>query len=312
MTTIHSIEGPGASALCFGCMQFGGAADADDSRAMFEACREAGVNFFDAAHTYTGGEAERLLGQFAEPERDKLIIATKTAYTGGSGRANILQQFDESRRRLGFDVVDILYLHRWDAYTTLEESFDALCTLQQSGHIRHIGVSNFAAWQVMKAQAVAQHMGTRIDIIQPMYSLVKRQAEVELFPMALAENVAVASYSPLGSGLLTGKYLVGGDGRLSADKRYAARYGQGWMSETAAAFSELAHEMDLAAATLAVAWAGHHPAVTAPIISARNVEQLAPSLAAQVFSLSDEVYSQISDLSPQPAPATDRLEEGMG
>jgi aryl-alcohol dehydrogenase-like predicted oxidoreductase len=235
-------------------MQFGGTADAAASQAMFETCREAGINFFDTAHTYTGGASERLLGQFAKPDRDKLIVATKTGYTGGSGRTNILQQFDESRTRLGFDTIDIVYLHRWDPDTPLQETFETLCGLQQSGKIRHIGVSNFAAWQVMKAQAAAQILGTRIDIIQPMYSLVKRQAEVELFPMALSEGIAVAPYSPLGSGLLTGKYLSGGTGRLSTDNRYAARYRQDWMLETARSLTELARNWGVNAATLAVAW----------------------------------------------------------
>ena len=308
---LEAMDRSGPSALCFGCMQFGGTADEHASRAPYEACREAGVNFFDTAHTYTGGEAERLLGQFAKPEREKLIIATKAAYTGGSGRANILQQFDESRRRLSMDEVDILYLHRWDENTALEETFETLSALRQSGKIRYIGVSNFAAWQVMKAQAVLQKMGTRIDIIQPMYSLVKRQAEVELFPMALSEELAVSAYSPLGSGLLTGKYLRGGAGRLSNDKRYAARYGQDWMRDTAAAFADLANAKGVAPATLAVAWAAYHPAMTAPIISARSVEQLSPSLAAQSMTLSDADYQQISALSPQPAPATDRLEEAL-
>lgn len=292
-------------------MQFGGTADAAASQAMFEACREAGINFFDTAHTYTGGTSERLLGQFAKTGRDKLIVATKTGYTGGSGRNNILKQFDESRARLGLDTVDILYLHRWDPETPLQETFETLCTLQQSGKIRHIGASNFAAWQVMKAQAVAQALGTRIDILQPMYSLIKRQAEVELFPMAFSEEIAVAPYSPLGSGLLTGKYLSGGTGRLSTDKRYAARYGQDWMLETAQALSELARDGGVDAATLAVAWAAQHPAVTAPIISARNVTQLGPSLNAQNLKLNAADYARIEALSVRPAPATDRLEEAV-
>ena len=206
-------------------MQFGGNADPNASRELFETARAASLNFFDTAHVYNGGDAERLLGAFARQDRDSLMIATKVAYTGGSSRATILKQFEESRVRLGLDVVDILYLHRWDHETPLEETFETLAKLQNDGKIRHIGASNFAAWQVMKAQAVAVSMGTRIDVLQPMYSLVKRQAEVEILPMAAAERIAVAPYSPLGSGLLTGKYLAGGTGRLSTDKRYAARYG---------------------------------------------------------------------------------------
>ena len=309
MTELKTTCGNTASSLCFGCMQFGGTADAKLSRAMFDACRSEGVNFFDTAHAYTQGKSEELLGEFAQGERDQLIIASKAAYTGGSTRATILAQFDESRRRLQLEMIDVLYLHRWDPHTPLSETFEVMARLQETGEIRYIGVSNFAAWQVVKAQAVAERLGTRIDIIQPMYSLVKRQAEVELLPMAQSEGLAVAPYSPLGSGLLTGKYSVGGTGRLSSDTRYAARYGQDWMQQTANALSELAAEMNVPAATLAVAWAQGHSAVTAPIISARNTEQLKPSLAAIAYRLSDADYAQIEALSPRPAPATDRLEE---
>ncbi len=291
-------------------MQFGGAADDQNSRAMFEACRDAGLNFFDTAHVYTDGASEALLGQFAKVDRASLIIATKAAYTGGSGRQNILKMFDLSQSRLDMDMVDILYLHRWDADTPLEETFEALASLQAKGAIRYIGVSNFAAWQVMKAQAAAKKLGTQIDILQPMYSLVKRQAEVEIFPMAISENIAVAPYSPLGGGLLTGKYTkVGASGRLLSDTRYAARYGQEWMHDTARSLSAVAMDIGHDPATIAVAWAKQHPAVTAPIISARNTKQLTASLAALQIDLSAEDYDRIAAISPTPAPATDRLEE---
>jgi aryl-alcohol dehydrogenase-like predicted oxidoreductase len=309
MTTLKAEDGSKPSHLCFGCMQFGGTSDPAASQAMFEACIAQGINFFDTAHTYTGGLSEKILGSLVKQDRERLIIATKAGYTGGSGRYNILKQFDESRSRLDLDRIDVLYLHRWDPDTPLKETFNVLCELQQSGKIRHIGVSNFAAWQVMKAQTVAKLAGTAIDILQPMYSLVKRQAEVELFPMALSEGIAVAPYSPLGSGILTGKYRSGGTGRLSTDKRYAARYGQDWMLGTAQALSELAAEIGVDAVTLAVAWAAQHPAVMAPIISARNVKQLKPSLNAQNLSLDAVDYARIEALSMRPAPATDRLEE---
>lgn len=309
MGRLKALDGNDASRLCFGCMQFGATADVIASRAMFDACRDAGINFFDTAHTYTGGESEELLGSFIKQDRDALIIATKTGYTGGSGRDNILAQFDESRIRLGLDTVDILYLHRWDPKTPLNQTFETLCELQQQGRIRYIGASNFAAWQVMKAQTVAEKLGTRIDVIQPMYSLIKRQAEVELFPMALSEDFAVAAYSPLGSGLLTGKYQAGGEGRLSIDKRYAARYGQPWMAKTAQALSALAREWGIDPATLAVAWAAKHPAVSAPIISGRNAKQLESSLKALCVCLTTEQYAQLEVLALRPAPATDRLEE---
>lgn len=309
MDALKTLNGQAASSLCFGCMQFGGSADAEASHAMFEACRATGLNLFDTAHTYTGGASERILGKLTADDRDAVILATKAGYTGGSGRANILAQFDESRRRLGADSVDILYMHRWDPQTPLEETFETLCMLQSAGSVRYLGVSNFAAWQVMKAQAVAAQLGTRIDVIQPMYSLVKRQAEVELFPMAQSEGIAVMPYSPLGGGLLTGKYLRGESGRLATDTRYAARYGQDWMHRSAVALSTFAKDQGIDPATLAVAWAAHHPAVTAPIISARSVAQLRPSLAALTTRLAPEDVSAIEAMSPRPAPATDRLEE---
>ena len=309
ISKLRTLSGQDVSRLCFGAMQFGGAADEGASRSMYDACRASGINFFDTAHVYNEGRAERLLGSFASADRKDVLIATKVGYSGGSGRTNVMRQFEESRRRLGLDIVDILYLHRWDDGTELEETFDTLAELKAAGAIRYIGVSNFAAWQIMKAQAVAWSRGLGIDIIQPMYSLIKRQAEVEIFPMALSEGFAVASYSPLAAGLLTGKYESGGTGRLTEDPRYGARYGQSWMRTSSENFAKLANENGVPPATMAVAWVAHNPAVTAPIISARNLDQLTPSLAALEYELTDDLYERIGALSPRPAPATDRLEE---
>jgi len=304
-----SQNGTPSSSFCFGTMQFGDGADETQSRAMYDACRAAGINFFDTAHVYTGGRSETLLGQCATLERDALIIATKCGYAGGSSRDNILTTFDESRRRLGMDFVDVLYLHRWDDNTPLEETFETLATLQQAGKIGIIGASNFAAWQVMKAQAVAEKFNTRINILQPMYNLVKRQAEVEILPMAASEGFNVAPYSPLGGGLLTGKYTAGDTGRLSNDTRYAARYGLDWMHKAAADLSAIAARESVNPATLAVAWAAKNPAVTAPIISARTAEQLMPSLDARTYQMTDQLYAELAALIPTPPPATDRIEE---
>ena len=290
-------------------MQFGGTADETDSRAMYDACRAAGINFFDTAHVYTEGASETLLGRFIATERDRIIVATKACYDRGASRANILESLDDSRKRMGIDFIDLLYLHRWDADTPLEESFETLAGLRQSGRIGAIGVSNYAAWQVMKAQAVAARFDTRIDALQPMYNLVKRQAEVELLPMAQDQGIEVFPYSPLGGGLLTGKYASGGEGRLSTDARYSARYAQDWMHETARALADLAADNGIDAATLAVAWAAGQPGVSAPIISARNAAQLAPSLKALTVPMPAELEARITALSQKPAPATDRLEE---
>ena len=309
MTDLTTRNGTSLSRLTFGTMQFGGTADAAQSAAMFHAAYNNGMNHFDTAVGYTGGASETILGELIKPIRDDLYIATKVGYDGGAGRANITKHFDTCRRQLNEEAVDLLYMHRFDETTPLEETFSTLAALQSQGLIRHIGVSNYAAWQVMKAQAVAVSLGTKIDVIQPMYSLVKRQAEVEIFPMATDQDIKVIPYSPLGGGLLTGKYLKGETGRLTDDARYKDRYNQDWMHDTAAKLTTLGTDIGVNPATLAVAWAAAHPMQPHPIISARSAAQLAPSLAAEAFDMTDTLYAKITALSCTPPPATDRLEE---
>lgn len=309
MTQLTTQDGTPVSRLTFGTMQFGGKADVAESAAMYDAARAAGITHFDTAVRYTDGAAEKILGQLIKHERDTIYLATKVGYIGGSGRANILAQFDICRSQLQLDQVDLLYLHRFDDDTPLHETFATMAELQARGAIRHIGVSNYATWQVMKAQAVARDLGTRIDVMQPMYSLVKRQAEVEIFPMAQDQGIALVPYSPLGGGLLTGKYASGGTGRLTDDPRYAVRYGQGWMHDVATRLTALARDLGTDPATLAVAWVMTHGARPSPIISARSLAQLRPSLAAVDLAMSADLYARITALSPAPPPATDRLEE---
>lgn len=301
-------DGTPISEFCFGAMQFGGNADLAASQQMFEDCRAADINFFDTAFAYTEGRSETILGGLVAADRDALFIATKCAAQGGATKANILAQFDESRKRLNMDFVDILYIHMWDGNTPLEETFETLAGLVAAGKTRHIAVSNFAAWQVMKAEQVAKSMAIEIAMLQPMYNLVKRQVEVEILPMAASEGFAVCPYSPLGGGLLTGKYASGDTGRIHTDKMYASRYASLWMHDAAAELASIAAELGVPAATLAVAWVARNPAITAPIISARSRDQLLPSLDALSFKMDDALYARLSALSPQPVPATDRTE----
>lgn len=300
------------SGLCFGTMQFGAGASKSDSAAMYSACREAGINFFDTAYVYNEGRSEEILGTLIAKEREDIILVTKAGAVGGSSAKNIRSQLETSLTRMNQDFTDIFFLHRFDDDVPLEETFAELAALKEEKKYFQLGVSNFAAWQVMKAQGVARlHGYPAIDILQPMYNLVKRQAEVEILPMAAGEHIAVISYSPLGGGLLTGKYRGGiaGEGRFSWDEKYALRYGQDWMHQAANSLSEIAAELGTNPAALAVAWVAKNPAITAPIISARNIEQLAPSLAAGDITLDDDIYARLNALVPTPPPATDRLEE---
>lgn len=309
MTNLTTASGAPVSTTTFGTMQFGGNADPTASRAMYDAARTAGITHFDTAVGYTDGASETLLGQFIKSERDAIYLATKVGYIGGASRANMTAHFDQCRRQLNQDSVDLLYLHRFDDDTDLEETFTTFADLQQRGLIRHIGVSNFAAWQIMKAQSVAQKLGTRIDVVQPMYNLVKRQAEVEIFGVAEDQDIKIIPYSPLGGGLLTGKYARGETGRLTDDNRYNARYSQTWMHDTARDLAALGADIGVDPATLAVAWVAAHAAKPSPIISGRSTAQLALSLAAENYSMDADLYAQITALSVTPPPATDRLEE---
>ena len=307
MEQFLTISGRAVSRFSFGAMQFGGTADAAVSGEIYGVCREAGINFFDTAYGYTEGRSERIIEDLIAPERDDVFLATKCAYSGASA-AVIEAEFSESRRRLKTDVVDLLYIHRWDDRVPLEESLGVLAGFVTAGSVRYLGLSNFAAWQVMKAVRIGAGLGVSITVLQPMYNLVKRQAEVELLPMAEAEGFAVCPYSPLGGGLLTGKYGAGGDGRLSTNAQYASRYREDWMHRCATALGEVAGGLGVAPATLAVAWVARHKGVFGPIISARSVNQVKPSLAGMDFVMDDALYERLSALSPTPPPATDRTE----
>ena len=307
------------SNLCFGTMSFGGNADEETSKAMYERCREAGINFFDTADVYSGGRSEEILGECIAQERDSIVLTTKVFWPTGAdvnarglSRRHVIQGVEASLRRLKTDYIDFYFVHDFDHNTPMEETLRALDDLQRQGKILYPAVSNWAAWQITKALGIsAKEQLARFELIQPMYNLVKRQAEVEILPMAASEQIGVITYSPLGAGLLTGKYGVNKrpeHGRIVDEARYGDRYGADEDFVMAEQFTKYAQEHDVKPATLAVAWVMANPAVTAPIIGARNLNQLEDSLAAADFKLTPEMYSEISRLSRTPAPATDRGE----
>ena len=308
------------STLCFGTMSFGDIADETMSGKMYHRCREEGINFFDCANGYAGGRSEEILGKLIATTREKVIITSKVYFptsedinARGANRRNLFLEVEKSLKRLNTDWIDIYFIHHFDENTPLEITLRAMDDLVCQGKILYPAVSNFAAWQIMKALGISSKLGlSRFEVIQPMYNLVKRQAEVEILPLAASEGLAVIPYSPLGGGLLTGKYGPNNmpkKGRIVNNQLYSTRYGEDWMFKTAAAFTQLANELGVAPAALAVRWVAHHPAVTAPIIGARNLEQLEESLSSTKIELTEELYHRISSLSPEPAIATDRTEE---
>jgi aryl-alcohol dehydrogenase-like predicted oxidoreductase len=308
------------SSLCFGTMTFGWGADQDTSAKIFHRCREAGINFFDCANVYAGGRSEEILGALISDCRDEIVLTTKFyGSTGedinarGASRYHLNQAVEASLRRLNSDRIDVYFIHHFPTEVPLEGVLRSLDDLVQQGKILYPAASNFAAWQVAKSLGIAAAQGlTRFEVLQPMYNLVKRQAEVEILPMAQSENLGVIPYSPMGGGLLTGKYgpdLRPDQGRLTDNPMYQKRYGQEWVYDVAGDFTLFAQKHGYEPAALAVAWVGSHPAVTAPIIGARNLEQLEGSLKSLEIDMTAELRSEISALSPEPPPATDRLEE---
>lgn len=308
------------SSLCFGTMSFGGDADEATSAALFHRCREAGINLFDCADVYARGKSEEILGKLAAECREQVVLASKVYFPSGAdvnargaSRYHIRNAVEGSLRRLRTDRIDVYYLHRFDDFTPLEESLRVLDDLVRQGKILYPAVSNFAAWQAQRALGLAALHGWAPPVcVQPMYNLVKRQAEVEILPMAHAEGLGVFPYSPLGGGLLSGKYGSAkrpDSGRLVENQMYRTRYGDESNYTIAESFTQLALEGGWSPAALAIAWVGSHPAVTAPILGARNLAQLDDVLGAGAIEMTPELRSRISALSPSPPPATDRNEE---
>jgi aryl-alcohol dehydrogenase-like predicted oxidoreductase len=311
------------SSLCMGTMTYGREADKAAARAIFNQCRDAGINFFDCANVYSKGQAETILGELISDCRDELIVTSKFGdhmgsdlNAGGGSRRNLVSSLEASLKRLNTDYIDVYFVHHFDPHTPLEETLRALDDVVVQGKVRYTGVSNFAAWQIAKGLGICALNGwAPICCIQPMYNLVKRQAEVEILPLAQSENLAVISYNPLGAGVLSGKYgkdRKAAEGRLTADDMYQKRYYGQWIYDAAVDFARFAEDNGYHPVSLAVAWVGHHPAVTAAIIGARSAEQLKDSLRSVDIELSPELYDAICQLTPTPPPATDRSEIQLG
>lgn len=308
------------SSLCFGTMLFGKEADEAGAAEQFAVCRERGINFFDCADIYAGGRSEEVLGRLIRDCRDEVVITSKAFFPSGPGpndlgasRLHLLNSVEGSLRRLGTDRIDLYFIHRFDGRTALEESLRALDDLVRQGKILYPGASNFAAWQVEKALGISARKGwSPFKVIQPMYNLVKRQAEVEILPMAEAEGLGVMPYSPLAGGLLSGKYAAGRkprESRLTENKIYETRYGAEEMHRTAERFVDFARARGFEPTALAIAWTAGHPAVTSPVFGARTIDHLRIALTAADIPMTAELRSEISALASEPPPATDRSEE---
>jgi aryl-alcohol dehydrogenase-like predicted oxidoreductase len=221
-----------------------------------------------------------------------------------------VQAVEASLKRLRTDRIDVLFLHRFDPVTPIDEMMRALEGTWCARAVIYPAVSNWAAWQTQRAVDLQErHNWARLQVVQPMYSLVKRQAGSRSCRWPRPTAISVIPYSPAAAGAALRQVLRPGVGRLKTNKMYEARYGDKWMFEVAEKYVAFCKQKDLHPVSTAIAWVAAHPAITAPIIGARNVDQLKDSLAAVKVDMTPALRAEIADLSRPPPPATDRSEE---
>jgi aryl-alcohol dehydrogenase-like predicted oxidoreductase len=308
------------SVLTMGTMTFGGrggfaqvgSTDVDQARRQVDMCLDAGINLIDTADVYSGGLAEDILGEVLRGRRDDVLVATKVRMTMGRGpndaglsRHHIITGCEASLRRLGTDHIDLYQVHEWDGQTPLEETLRALDLLVQSGKVRYIGASNYAAWQLMKALGTSERLGLPQFVSQQIYySLQGREAEYELVPLAVDQGLGILVWSPLAGGLLSGKYRRGQ--QPPAGSRHLTDWGEPPIYDEEGVYDiievlvKIAEQRGVSAAQVALAYTLARPAVTSLVIGARSDEQLADNLAAADLTLSDDERAQLDAASAPP------------
>jgi aryl-alcohol dehydrogenase-like predicted oxidoreductase len=298
-------SGMKVSKIALGCMSFGREADEEESIRIVNIALDNGINFFDTANSYSNGRSEEILGKALQGKRGQVVIATKVFSPVGDGpndrgssRYHIVRALEDSLRRLKTDRIDLYQFHRFDPGTPLEESLRALDDLVRWGKVIYIGCSNFTFQQLTKALGISKRSGLHSFIsIQPMYNILKREPEDDLLPFCLEQGLGVVPYNPLAGGFLTGKYtpdappLIGT--RLGDQSVYQERYLSGENFHRTTRFLEVAKRRGLHPISLAIAWLTAHPAVTSPIIGARNGEQLRETLKLADVKISTQERDQI-------------------
>jgi len=302
------------SALSFGAATFGGGNEffrawgetqVDEARRMVDLCLDAGINLFDVANGYSDGLAEEILGKALKGKRHQVLISTKSFFPMGPGpndlgssRLHLLEQCEASLKRLGTDHIDIYHVHGFDALTPVEETLDTLNTLVHQGKIRYIACSNFSGWHLMKSLAVsAQHGWARYVAHQVYYSLVGREYEWELMPLALDQGVGALVWSPLGWGRLTGKIRRGHPlpevSRLHRTAEAGPPVNDEYLHHVVDTLDEVAQESGKTIPQVALNWLLERPSVSSVIVGARNEEQLKQNLGAADWKLSADQVAKL-------------------
>lgn len=313
------------SRVALGAMTFGTdwgwGTDKDSARQIFDRYVDAGGNFVDTADLYTNGVSEQWLGEFIRERqmRDRLVLATKFSYNaqpdnpnaGGNGRKNMIRAVEGSLRRLGTDYIDLYLLHTWDMLTPVDEVMRTFDDLVRSGKVRHVGLSDVPAWYASRAQALAEFRGYEpISALQMEYSLVERSIENEFVPLGLAHGIGTMVWSPLASGLLSGKYRPSqsgqfGQGRLqtvgsTSNPAFAKLTERNFA--IVAELESVANELGRSMAQVALNWVAHRPGVASVIVGATKLSQLDDNLAALTFSIPEELAGRLDRVSAAPTP----------
>jgi len=310
------------SELCLGAMTFGEdwgwGGSKEESHKMFDAFVESGGNFIDTANVYTGGTSEKYVGEFIASERERFVLATKYVNNmrkgdpnaSGSHRKNLVQSLEGSLKRFNTDYIDLYWVHVWDFMTPVEEVMRALDDMVREGKVLYIGISDTPAWIVSQANTLADLRGwTPLIGLQIEYSLIQRTPERDLLPVARAFDIGVTAWSPLGSGVLTGKYNKENQqkkkaepNRLSAMKDMAS---EDWVNallsdrnmSIAEEVQSIANEIGCSPAQVALNWVRQQKGVIIPIIGARKVSQIKDNLGCLDFELTQEQLQRLDEKS---------------
>ncbi|MBC7659874.1 MAG: aldo/keto reductase [Chitinophagaceae bacterium] len=307
------------AALSFGTATFGGgsdffrawgSSDVKEAKRLVDICMDHGVNFFDTANTYSSGMSEEILGAAIRGKRDQMVVATKATFTigeginnSGSSRYSLIKECEASLKRLGTDVIDIYYMHGFDATTPVEETLKALDHLVAAGKIRYIGCSNFSGWHLMKALSVSERYGwSKYIAHQVYYSLVGRDYEWELMPLAVDQKVSAVVWSPLAGGALSGKVTrkkPAPEGSRSAQMDFVVSSKSEHLHTIVDEIEVIAKEVNKSVAQVALNWVLYRPTVTSVIVGARTEEQLIQNFGALGWKLSADQVARLDKVSAQ-------------
>ncbi|MGH7715681.1 MAG: aldo/keto reductase [Vulcanimicrobiaceae bacterium] len=295
------------SVVGLGCNAFGTRADRDSSIAILNSAFEAGVTLFDTADIYGNGKSEEILGEWLKERRDRVVVTTKGGGAGnkpaerGGSRAHLQRALDASLKRLQTDYIDLYYVHYFDGVTPDDETFATLDAFKREGKIRAVGISNYSAWQVCRTLWTSQrNTFVQCSVVQASYSLIDRTAEIEMLPLARAENLGFYAFWPLGGGILTAKYHADAppppSSRLLTQPLFAQSVTSPRLS-FAKRVAVMAGEHGWSPAQLALAWVLKRPGVTGVLCGATRTAQLDDNLGTVEIELPDDVMRELEELS---------------